>query len=104
MIEEANITIRRADEAARRRRNAVLAHRRPVQLLDAWLDQVEMLVERKESIVPEPLLGEIAGFLWKQDPLLCSRLSRNGKHDAVRVLNVLFEAEEQFLPAMARTP
>jgi hypothetical protein len=63
-----------------------------------------MLVERKESIVPEPLLGEIAMFLGKEDPLLCRRLSRNGKHDAVRVLNVLFEAEEQFLPAMARTP
>jgi hypothetical protein len=104
MIEEANISIRSADEAARRRRNARLANRRPVQLLDAWLDQVEMLVERKESIVPEPLLVEIAGFLWKQDPLLCRRLSRNGKQDAVRVLNVLFEAEEQFLPAMARTP
>lgn len=104
MIEEANISIRRADEAARRRHNARLQHRRPVQLLDAWLDQVEMLVERKEPVVPEPLLGEIAGFLGKQDPLLCRKLSRNGIHDAVRVLNVLFQAEEQFLPAMARTP
>ncbi len=104
MIEEVNVIIRRANEAARRRHNARLAHRRPVQLLDAWLNQVETLVECKEPIVPEPLFGEIAGFLGKQDPLLLWRLSRNGKHDAVRVLNVLFEAEEQFLPAMARTP
>jgi len=102
MIEEANISIRRAEDAALRRRDALRAHRHPVQLLDAWLNQVEMLVERKEPIVPEPLLGEIAGFLGKLDPLLCRRLSRNGKHDALRVLDVLFEAEEQFLPAMAR--
>lgn len=102
MIEEANLSIRRADESALRRRDAVLAHRRPVKLLDAWLNQVEMLVERKETIVPEPLFGQIAGFIWKQNPLLHRRLSRKGKLQALRVLDVLFEAEEEFLPGRAR--
>lgn len=103
MIEEANISIRRADDAALRRRNALLERRRPVRVLDAWLSQVETLVERNEPIVPEPLLGQIAGFLWQQDPLLYGRLRKGRKLEVLRVLDVLFEAEEQFLPGMART-
>jgi hypothetical protein len=104
MIAEANISIRRADDAALRRRKALLRHRRPVRLLDAWLSQVETLVERNEPIVPEPLLGQIARFLWKQDPLLYRRLGKGRKLEIFRVLDVLFEAEEQFLPGMPRTP
>ena len=102
MIEEANLSIRRADDAALRRRNVQLERRRPVRLLDAWVSQVETLVERKESIVPQPLFGQIAGFLWKLDPLLYGRLRKGRKLEALRVLDVLFEAEEQFLPGMAR--
>jgi len=104
LIEEANISIRRADDAALCRRDALLEHRRPVRLLDAWLSQVETLVERNEPIVPEPLLGQIAAFLWREDPLLYRRLRKGRKLEVLRVLDVLFEAEEQFLPGMARTP
>jgi hypothetical protein len=103
MIEEANISIRGADDAALRRHKAQVERRRPVRLLDAWLSQVETLVERKESLVPQPLFGQIARFIWKLDPLLHRRLGRGRKPEALRVLDVLFEAEEQFLPGMART-
>jgi hypothetical protein len=103
MIEEANVSIRRADAAAVRYRNALRVHRRPMRLLDAWLRQVETLVEHEEPIVPEPLLGEIGRFLWKQDPRLYGRLSKGRKLQALRVLDVLFEAEERFLPQLAPT-
>lgn len=103
MIEEANISIRGAHDAELRRHNAQLDRRRPVRMLDAWLSQVEALVERKESIVPQPLFGQIARFIWKLDPLLHGRLGRGRKTEALRVLDVLFEAEEQFLPGVART-
>lgn len=53
--------------------------------------------------IPEPLLGQIARFLWKEDPLLYRRLKRGRKVEVLRVLDVLFEAEEEFLPGMART-
>lgn len=49
MIEDANISIRRADEAAFHRRHALMARRFPVQLLDHWLSEVETLVERNEA-------------------------------------------------------
>ena len=94
MIEEANISIRHADDAALRRRNALIEHRRPARLLDAWLGQVETRVERNDTIVSQPLLGQIAGFLWKQDPLLHRRLRKGRKLDVLRVLDVLFEAQD----------
>jgi hypothetical protein len=98
MIEDANISIRRANADALRHHDALRASRRPVQLLDRWVSQVETLVERKASMVPEPLFSQIAGFLGKQDLRLYRRLRRHGKFDAARVLDVLFDAEEQFLP------
>lgn len=102
MLKDAMISIRRANQVARRRHNALLLHRRPVRLLDHWLDQVETLIERNEVSVPEPLLGEIAGFLGQQDPLLYLRLRGYPKLKASHVLKLLFEAEEQFLPRLAR--
>ncbi|HEX9100304.1 MAG TPA: hypothetical protein VF956_12520 [Candidatus Dormibacteraeota bacterium] len=98
MIQDAVISIRRADEEAMRRRHALRARRRPIQLLDHWLSQVESLIERNDAVVPEPLVGEIARFLGKLNPRLHRRLRRNGRREAVRVLDVLFEAEEEFLP------
>lgn len=74
-----------------------------MRLLDFWLSEVEALIERNEPRVPEPLLGEIVGFLGKQDPRLHRRLTKRGKVDALKVLDVLFEAEEQLLPRVAET-
>jgi hypothetical protein len=98
MLEDAVISILRANEATARRENALFARRRPVQMLDDWLSQVETLMEHNEAIVPESLIAEIAGFLAREDPRLHRRLRSKGKLEAWRVLDVLFEAEEQFLP------
>jgi hypothetical protein len=102
MLEDAIISIRRANEATVRRDNALFARRRPVQLLDGWLSQVETLLEHNEAVVPEPLINEIVGFLAQEDPRLHRRLRRKGRLEAWRVLDVLFEAEEQFLPRVAQ--
>ena len=102
MLEDAIISIGHANEAARDRHDALLAHRRPVRLLDHWLNQVEMLMERNVGAVPEPLIGEIAGFLGEQDPLLYRRLRAKKQLRASQVLDLLFEAEEGFLPRVAR--
>jgi len=86
-----------------RRHKELLARRLPMRLLDHWLSEVETLIERNEPRVPEPLMGQIAGFLGKQDPRLYRRLRRRGNLDALRVLDALFEAEEHLLPQEAET-
>jgi hypothetical protein len=103
LIEDAVLTIRHANEVAFRRRRALVARRLPMRLLDYWLCEVEKLIERNEPRVPEPLMGEIVGFLGKLDPRLYRRLRRKGNLDAQKVLDALFEAEEQFLPQVAET-
>lgn len=97
MLEDAILTIRSANEEALRRRHALISRGRPIRLLDHWLSQVETLVERNDPVVPEPLIGEIAGFLGKLNPPLYRRLRKIGRRRATRVLDLLFEAEEQFL-------
>jgi hypothetical protein len=101
MLEDAIISIRSANEAAVRRDNALFSRRRPVQLLDKWLSQVEFLIEHDERVVPEPLTAEIAGFLATLDTGLHRRLRRKGRLEAGQVLDVLFEAEELFLPRVS---
>jgi hypothetical protein len=103
LIEDAVISIRRANEAASRRHKALVARRLPMRLLDYWLCEVETLISRDEPRVPEPLMGEIVGFLGKLDPRLYRRLRRKGNLDAQGVLDALFEAEERFLPQVAET-
>ncbi len=98
MLEEANMMIRSANEEAVRRRNELRSRRRPIQLLDHWLNQVETLIERNDAVVPEQLIGEIAAYLGKHNPNLYRRLRRNGRRKVSRVLDLLFEAEEQVLP------
>lgn len=99
ILQDAIMSIRRADGESQRRQSELLARRRPIRLLDHWLNQLETLVERDDPIVPEPLIGEITGFLGMLDPHLYRKLTKNGRRESVQVLDVLFEAEEQFLPA-----
>jgi len=98
MLCDAISSIRSSNEDARRRSDAQRLRRLPIQLLDKWLSQVETLIERDDPVVPEPLIDEIAGFIGKMNPRLHVRLRRNGSPNASRVLEVLFDAEEQFLP------
>lgn len=102
MLEDAITSIGRANEVARDRYDALLAYRRPVRLLDHWLNQVEMLMERNVRAVPAPLIGEIAGFLGELDPLLYRRLRAKKQIKASQVLDLLFEAEEELLPRVVQ--
>lgn len=98
MLQDAIMSIRRANEAALEHRQAVLSRRRPIRLLDHWVNQVETLIERNDPVVPESLIGEIGRFIGDLDPLMYRRMRRSGQDTATRVLDVLFEAEGQFLP------
>jgi hypothetical protein len=61
-----------------------------------------MLMERNVRAVPARLVGEIAGFLGEQDPILYRRLRAKKQLRASQVLDLLFEAEEELLPRVAR--
>ena len=98
MLSDAIRNIRFANDEALRRRDALRLRRRPIQLLDNWLSQVETLMERDDLVVPEPLIDEISGFIVQLNPRLHRRLQRNSRRDALTVLDVLFDAEEQCLP------
>lgn len=97
MLADAIMTIRCANEAALRRRLAVRARRHPISLVDRWLGEVETLVEGNQAAVPEPLITEISRFLQRLDGRLYLRLRRNRARSSVKVLDVLFDAEEQLL-------
>ena len=82
-----------ADDRVRRARQE--AWRRPTRIVDRWLDAVELLLERDERTVPEPLFREIGDFVREQTPSLHRKLRRNRRRDAVRVLDLLFDAQEE---------
>jgi hypothetical protein len=97
MLADAILTIRRANEAALRRRLALRSQRHPIVLVDRWLGEVETLVEANRAPVPEPLVREISGFLRRLDGRLYRRLRKNRGRNSLKVLDVLFDAEEQLL-------
>jgi hypothetical protein len=103
VLREANAEIRRTQFADSVRRSHRDGRRRDVRRLDRWLGQIETLLERDRTTVPEPLVGEIADFLIGVDPKLHRDLVRNGGREAVRVLDVLFEAQETLLPRVVAT-
>ena len=82
-----------ADDRARHARRE--ARRRPIRTVDGWLEAVESILQDDRCTVPEPLFREIGAFLRQQTPPLDRKLRRNRRRDAVRVLNVLFDAQEQ---------
>ena len=97
MLSDAIVTIRRANQEALQKRLVLRARRHPVSLVDRWLGEVETLVEADQSPVPEPLVREISGFLQRLDGRLYHRLQRNRRRSPLKVLDVLFDAEEQLL-------
>ena len=98
MLSDAIRNIQFANDEALQRREALRLRRRPIQLLDSWLSQVETLLEGNDRVVPEPLIDEISGFVVQLNPRLHRRLRRKSGRDALTVLDVLFDAEEQYLP------
>jgi hypothetical protein len=103
MLADAIMSIRRANDVAARRRDTRISRRYPIHLIDSWLGQLESLMEHDNPLVPEPLITEIAGFLGRIDARLYSRLRRNGARETSKVLDALFEAEEQVLSRLVAT-
>ena len=92
-----------ADRLDEQRRQSLLARRQDLKKIDAWLEQVECMLEADQREVPEPLIKEIAPYLRALDPKLHRSLLRNRTRDASRVLDILFDAQERLLPDLAET-
>ena len=92
-----------ADRLDEERRQLLLARRQDLKKIDAWLEQVECMLEADQREVPEPLIKEIAPYLRALDPKLHRSLLRNRTRDASRVLDILFDAQERLLPVLAET-
>lgn len=82
-----------ADDRVRRAR--LEASRRPSRIIDGWLDAIELILERDQDTVPEPLFREIGAFLQEQTPTLNRKLRRNRRRDPGQVLDVLFDAQAE---------
>ena len=95
MIGRASDQMVKGEAADRVRRARLEAWKRPSRIVDRWLDAVELLLERDERTVPEPLFREIGDFVREQTPSLQRKLRRNRRRDAVRVLDLLFDAQEE---------
>lgn len=104
MIGQASDQMLREEADDRVRRARLEAWKRPRRILDRWLDAVEMILERDERTVPEPLFREIGDFVREQTPSLHRKLRRNRQRDAVRVLDVLFEAQEELTRLRGGSP
>ena len=92
-----------ADKLDEQRRQLALARRQDLKKIDAWLEQVECMLEADQREVPEPLIKEIAPYLRALDPKLHRSLLRNRTREASRVLDILFDAQERLLPVLAET-
>jgi hypothetical protein len=92
-----------ADRLEEQRRQLLLARRQDLKKIDAWLEQVESMLEADQREVPELLIKEIAPYLRALDPKLHRSLLRNRTREASRVLDILFDAQERLLPVLAET-
>ena len=98
MLREAIKDIQRSDESSKERHHQMAASRVQMRRLDHWLGLVEGMLEQDRKTVPEPLVSEIAEFVHDIDPRLRRDLARNRGRSATRVLDVLFDAQEQLMP------
>ena len=98
MLREAIREIQRSNVSASQRRREAASARSQMRRLDHWLGLVEAMLEQDRKTVPEPLVNEIAEFLLDIDPELHRELMRNRARSAIRVLDVLFDAQEQLMP------
>jgi hypothetical protein len=98
MLSDAIDEIHREYQMAADRREAELRRRADVRKVDAFLLVVENLIERKQTEVPAPLMEEITRFVRPLSRKLVRALNRNVTRDPVRVLDVLFDAQQMLLP------
>ncbi|SRR5713226_3598926 len=94
MLSEAIEEIHRGYEMAEERRQAERRQRAGVRQVDSFLLQVENLIEGRHSAIPESLMEEIMRFVRPLSRKLHRVLSRNITRDPVRVLDVLFDAQQ----------
>jgi hypothetical protein len=98
MLSDAIDEIHREYQMAADRREADLRRRADVRKVDAFLLVVENMIERKQTEVPAPLMEEITRFVRPLSRKLVRALNRNVTRDPVRVLDVLFDAQQMLLP------
>lgn len=101
MLSQAIEEIHRGYQVAEDRRQADMRRKAGVRQVDQFLLQVENLIESKHHVMPEMLMDEIMRFVRPISRKLYRALSRNITRDPVRVLDVLFDAQQLL---MARPP
>jgi hypothetical protein len=101
MLSQAIEEIHRSYQLAEDRRQAELRRRAGVRQVDEYLLAVENLIEGRHAALPEPLMDDIMRFVRPLSRKLHRVLSRNIARDPVRVLDVLFDAQQLL---MARPP
>ena len=100
MLSEAIDEIHREYQAAADRREQEIRRRADVRRVDEFLLIVETIIEQKRSEVPPALMNEIVRFVRPISRKLLRALNRNVTHDPVRVLDVLFDAQQLLLPRL----
>jgi hypothetical protein len=85
------------------RRRMLFERRQALRQLDSWMHHVENMLEENNRTVPEPLVREIGTFVRALNPKLHRHLQRNRTREASRVLDVLFDAQEELLPRLSET-
>src|SRR3989442_12572730 len=101
MLSEAIEEIHRGYQLAEDRRQEELRRRAGVRQVNSFLLQVENLIEGRHPAIPESLMDEIMRFVRPLSRKLHRVLSRNITRNPVRVLDVLFDAQQLL---MARQP
>ena len=98
MLSAAISEIHRETQAAADRRNQELRQRAAIRQTDAFLLQVENIIENQYPEVPPDLMAEIVEFVRPLSRKLLRALTRNVARDPVRVLDVLFDAQQILMP------
>lgn len=100
MLSEAIDEIHREYQAAADRREQELRRRADVRRVDEFLLIVENIIENQRPEVPSALMAEIVRFVRPISRKLLRALNRNVTRDPVRVLDVLFDAQQLLLPRL----
>jgi hypothetical protein len=101
MLSTALDEIHRGYQLAADRRNRELRRRAGVRQVDAFLLQVENIIENQMHELPAELMDEIVDFVRPLNRKLLRTLIRNVTRDPVRVLDVLFDVQQVLMPRPA---